>query len=79
MTLKEKITLEVETMGFKSVREFALNNNIPLTTVSALFRGSSPNLKTLYVIANALDLYVHELLQDVDLDHMYGGLTRHGC
>lgn len=79
MTLKEKITLEVETMGYKSVREFALNNNIPLTTVSVLFRGSSPNLKTLYVIANALDLYVHELLQDVDLDHMYGGLTRHGC
>lgn len=79
MTLKEKITLEVETMGYKSVREFALNNNIPLTTVSTLFRGSSPNLKTLYVIANALDLYVHELLQDVDLDHMYGGLTRHGC
>lgn len=79
MTLKEKIILEIENMGFKSVREFAIKNNIPLTTVSALFKGVSPNLKTLYVIANALNLYVHELLQDVDLDHMYGGLTRHGC
>ena len=79
ISLKEKIILEIENMGFKSVREFAIKNNIPLTTVSALFKGVSPNLKTLYVIANALDLYVHELLQDVDLDHMYGGLTRHGC
>ena len=79
MTLKEKIILEIENMGFKSVREFALNNNIPLTTVSALFRGSSPNLRTLYIISNSLNLYVHELLEDVDLDSMFGGLTRHGC
>lgn len=79
MTLKEKILSEIEIAGYKNVSEFAIKNNIPVTTLNSIFKGVSPNLRTIYMIANALDLYVHEFLESVDLDYMYGGLTRYGC
>ena len=78
MTLKEKILLEIEAMGYKSVRDFAVKNDIPVTTIRAIFSGVTPNLKTLYLISESLNLCVCDFLKDVDLDKMFKGEVKHG-